>query len=523
MNMKFLKKLTVVTLVGFVAVSCNKDLNVKPIVGTNPSNVYDNLTDISGVMAKVYGGLTLSGSTATTCDLGSYDAGTSVLYRIFWYGEEMSADQVKMSWNDGNLPDLCTDTWTPDNDKLHLLYDRAFYQISVCNEFLRNLPASKVNSFSSSDAATIKNYVAEARFIRALTYWMAMDCFGNIPFATEASSVGTTPPKQATRQQVYNYIVSELYSIQSDLLAPASNYGRADQACAWYLLAKVYLNAKVYTGTAHYDSAAYFCQKIMNAGYTLAPNYANLFRIDNQTTSKQEIIFPLRANGVTSQSYGNSTFLICASIGGVNHTDSNVTSVAGTSGAWAGYRATPNLDALFPNLYTTSDVRGRMIDSEGQTMQMTTLLNYPSGYSINKFRNVSSTGTPGSNLTFADLDIPFFRLADVYLMYAEASLQNGDGADASTYVNKVRERAGAPDMTNVTLDSVLAERGRELYCEGTRRTDLIRFGYFTGGTYLWPWKGGAANGEAIDAHLNLYPLPTTDLATNPNLKQNTGY
>jgi hypothetical protein len=489
---------------------------VKPIVGVNPSNVYDNVSDISDVVAKVYGGLTLSGKSAGDCDLGSYDPGTSVLYRMYWCAEELTADQVKISWNDGNLPDYNTETWNSSNDKLHLLYDRLFYQVSVCNEVVRNLPASKISTFNASDAATIRNYVAEVRFIRALTYWMAMDCFGNIPFATETSSVGTTPPKQATRAQVFNYIVSELTAIEPELIAPASNYGRADQACAWTLLAKVYLNSAIYTGTPHYDSAAYYCQKVIGAGYSLAPSYANLFKIDNQATSKQEIIFPLRCNGNTSQSYGNSTFLVNAQVG-----NKAIPGNFGISSGWAGYRATSNMVNLFPNALASGDTRA-MFDSTGQTEDMTVISNYANGYALKKFKNISSTGTAGVSLTFADLDIPFFRLADVYLMYAEASLRSG-GSDAATYVNKVRERANAGDMANVTLDSVLAERGRELYCEGYRRTDLIRFGYFTGGTYLWPWKGGVAAGTSINSYLNLFPIPVTDLNNNPNLKQNSGY
>ena len=147
-----------------------------------------------------------------------------------------------------------------------------------------------------------------------------------------------------------------------------------------------------------------------------------------------------------------------------------------------------------------------MFDTVGQTLEMPILLNYPNGYALTKYKNISSTGTPGSNATFADLDIPVFRLGDVYLMYAEASLRNGDAGTALTYVNKIRERAGATDMPSVTLDSVIAERGREMYCEATRRTDLIRFGMYSGGTYVWPWKGGSATGVSISPNYALFPI-----------------
>jgi hypothetical protein len=122
-----------------------------------------------------------------------------------------------------------------------------------------------------------------------------------------------------------------------------------------------------------------------------------------------------------------------------------------------------------------------------------------------------------------------FRLADAMLIYAEAAVRtNTNLGQALTYVNQVRERAygnTSGDITapELTLQFLIDERGRELLWEAQRRTDLIRFGLFTGGTYLWAWKGNAQDGVATDAHLNLYPLPITQLSANPNLTQNPGY
>jgi hypothetical protein len=104
----------------------------------------------------------------------------------------------------------------------------------------------------------------------------------------------------------------------------------------------------------------------------------------------------------------------------------------------------------------------------------------------------------------------------------------GDAAQALQYVNQLRERAynnstGNINQNQLTLDFILDERARELKWEAHRRTDLIRFGRFTEGTYLWPWKGGVKDGRAVESYRNLFPIPSSDVTANPNIKQNTGY
>ena len=124
----------------------------------------------------------------------------------------------------------------------------------------------------------------------------------------------------------------------------------------------------------------------------------------------------------------------------------------------------------------------------------------------------------------------------MYLIYAEAFLRGGTGADATTaleYLNKIRYRAygnsygpgdvGKLNSADLTLQTILDERGRELYWEGHRRTDLIRYGLLTTNTYLWPWKGGVSSGTGVDSKYNIFPIPAADLTANPNLTQNTGY
>ena len=148
-----------------------------------------------------------------------------------------------------------------------------------------------------------------------------------------------------------------------------------------------------------------------------------------------------------------------------------------------------------------------------------------------KYKNVTSTGTAGSDNSgnFVDADIPLYRLADIYLMYAEATLRGGAGGNLGTalgYVNALRQRAygnTSGNVTSIDLNFILDERARELSWEFTRRTDLIRFGEFTTAAYLWPWKDGVQEGKAVESFRNLFPIPAKDIIANPNLVQNPGY
>ena len=172
-----------------------------------------------------------------------------------------------------------------------------------------------------------------------------------------------------------------------------------------------------------------------------------------------------------------------------------------------------------------------MFYTDGQQIEIDNLFEFTHGYAVAKWKNVTSAGVTGSDLTHTDTDFPMFRLGDVYLMYAEAVLRGGTGGDAATalsYVNMLRTRAYGDAGGNITaadlkLDFILDERARELYWEGHRRTDLIRFGKFSGGSYNWTWKGAVKEGKATDAKFNLYPIPAADVIANPNLNQNSGY
>ncbi len=202
----------------------------------------------------------------------------------------------------------------------------------------------------------------------------------------------------------------------------------------------------------------------------------------------------------------------------------------GVSSAWAGLRTTSALVKLFPDVTGATDSRA-MFYTSGQNLEINDLATFTDGYAVTKWSNKTSTGGRGSSTTFVDTDFPLFRLPEAYLNYAEAVLRGGTGGntgDALTYVNAIRTRAYGDASGNITsgqlnLQFILDERGREFYWEGYRRTDLIRYGLFTGGTYVWPWKGGVAAGAAVGDFRTLYPIPATELVANPNLKQNSGY
>ena len=172
-----------------------------------------------------------------------------------------------------------------------------------------------------------------------------------------------------------------------------------------------------------------------------------------------------------------------------------------------------------------------MFWTDGQNLDIADIGTFTDGYAITKWKNVKSTGQAGSDPTFCDTDFPLFRLGDVFLMYAEATLRGGGGGDLSTaltLVNALRTRAygdagGNITASDLTLDFILDERGRELYWEATRRTDLIRYGKFTTSAYIWPWKGGIAEGISVSDFYNIFPIPSADVSANPNLVQNPGY
>jgi len=710
--------------------SCFKDLDTIPLDPdeVTSATVYDSPDAYRQVLAKLYAGLAVSGQQgpAGQPDISGIDEGFSTYLRQYWKAQELTTDEAVIAWNDGNIHDYHQQDWDANNEFITAMYNRIFYQISLCNEFIRETTTEKLDERGESDATRteVSAYRAEARFLRALSYWHALDMFRNVPFVTETDAVGSFFPTQTNAADLFSYIESELKAIESALPGPRqSEYGRADQAAAWMVLAKLYLNAEVYIGSNRYSDCITYCDKVIGGGYTLTDTYEELFLADNNGSSS--MIFPVTFDGDRTRTWGGMTFVVHAAVGGsMNPAD------FGIDGGWGGTRTTKALVEKFPSVggggllvepnegnsasydriyvpgghqgwdpatapvltsvngdgmyegykwfaagnefkftegpnwdvnwgddgadgtldvdganltvandglykinvdvnamtYTVEAVTWGLIGSstpdewnsdqdmtydptidamtislnlvagevkfranddwalnlgdnagdailtpdgsnivigsdgyytinlyldnpdytysvekpsfdrratfytDGQTLEIADISQFTEGYAITKFKNITQSGMQGSHPTFPDTDFPMFRLADAYLMYAEAHLRGG-GGDAGTalnYVNALRNRAyqgtsGDVSASDLTLDFILDERARELFWECHRRTDLIRFGRFSDTDYLWPWKGGVETGTSTSSIYDIFPIPSSDIGANPNLNQNTGY
>jgi hypothetical protein len=540
MKKNFLKIVTVTLSLSLALVSCSDKLNLAPVNDITAAQVYSSPEGYKQAFAKVYGSFATTGNQgAGSGDIQGIDPGFSDFLRLFWKAQELSTDEAVVGWGDAGLPDFHKMNWSANNPFIKGLYYRSFYQITLANDFIRESSDSKLASrgISGTDADEIRKYRAEARFLRAFQYWALMDLFGRPAFVTDAEAMGSSLPKQISRTDLFNYVVTELKAVETLLADPKTNeYGRADKAAAWALLARVYLNSRVYTGTERNTEAIEYAKKVITqGGYSLLADYTKLMRADNHV-GNTEAIFTINYDGLKTQNWGGVTFLTHAAVGG------NMSAAEfGINSGWGGLRTTKGLVNLFPS-NLSADKRAQFHTS-GQSLEIGEIGKFTDGYAITKYRNVKRDGipvtinnvlypmgAPGSDASgnHVDIDFPLFRLAEMYLIFAEAVVRGGTGgtlAEATTFINNLRTRAQAASInsTDLTLNFILAERGRELYWEGHRRTDLVRFDRFTTATYLWPWKGNVKDGAAVESWRNVYPIPTDDITANPNLTQNPNY
>ena len=499
--------------------SCVKDLDVTPI-DPNKNTADKALTsadDFEALLAGIYTGYATSGYYGPSGDpsISGLDGGMSQYVRGLFHLCELSTDVYVCGWNDEGVPDVCKMNWDASTGLIYSIYSRMFFQIAQCNEFIRQANATSV-SLPEKD-----EWIAEARALRAMSYYHAIDNFGNVPFADESSVVGQIP-RRITRADLYTWLENELTDIiDNSALAERANtqYGRINKTAAKMILAKLYLNAEVYTGTAQWAKCANVLKDIMDDGYSLhtasvggvySP-YQELFLADNDQRT-DEIIFSVESDGTDTQAYGATTYLIFAFTGGTM-----APADLGISSGWAGCRMTPE----FYDKFGAGDQRA-IFWTDGQSKSVEEFGEFSNGYAFQKYKNVTSAGAPGSSEGFPDTDFPMFRYADVLLMAAECEA-HGAAVDGYAGFNQVRARAGLAAIATPTLQQILDERARELYLELWRRQDLIRADQFTTANYVWQWKGGVKDGKAVEDYKNLYPIPVSDMMVNPNLKQNEGY
>jgi len=563
-----------------VMTSCVGDLNTLPL---NPTDVTsesaygkDEQSYLQG-LAKLYMQIVSNDTQNLIVD----DGGSSEFIRTFWSVQEISTDACKIAWEEDSwAQDLNTQKWSPEhNHMIYSVYVRTLQGVTYINEYLRQTSADKLaqRGVSAEVAKKIDGFRAEARFLRAFFYWVSLDAFGNIPFAVESTPIGGgNNPPQTERAKVFEFCVKELEELAADgspMPEAKSNYPRADKGACLALLARMYLNAEVYTGKAMWAEAKDACERIYDLGkYSICSDYPAMFRGDNGENPEvlKEFIFAASFDDTHTRSWGGTTFLTLATVHSSDAGQSyhKLQGIKGNS-AWGGarvpyeyvkkyfdvknpdYNFDPGYACTTEELlkadhklgYDVKDNRGRMFYIKGRKESMygkntegkSNLYDFMCGWSCLKFNNTPHDmavlgdksemdwETKALSTEFCNIDYPLFRLGEIHLIYAEACMHVGGSAD--TQLAELAARAGIAPKTQaeVTVDWLVAERARELMWEGHRRTDLIRYGLFTSGDFLWPYKGGVEKGTALEAHKTLFAIPNSERESNPALKQNVGY
>ena len=513
--------------------SCTGSLDQYPHTSTTSNDVYRTVEGYQGTLGGIYAAMIQRVSSVST------EARSQNYIRTLMMFQDCSTDACDAVWLAGeSLTDVNGLSWNAGDPWCSAMYYHIYNIVAMSNELIRNASDSDLlSSFNDSERAQIEKYRNEARFLRAYAYTQAIDFYNKMPFVTEGDGVGSYIPRTYDREQMFGYVTGELEEIAP--LLDQTNYGHANRGAAYALLARLYLNGETWTGTPYYDECIAACKKVIEDGYSLESDYGKLFNGDNHLRTN-EIIFALACDGTHTTTWDATTFITC---GEVLADFENYEEIWGTqdSGAWNNLRARPELVDAFEY----GDTRARIIDYDkyvsgtggnGEPVYTETPRSKDiaahddatTGYRIFKWTNVTDAGEPASSCGEgggANTDFPVFRLADVYLMLAEAVVRGGQGAtkaEALNYVNQVRGRAFGSDAGNVgeadlTLDFLCAERLREMYMECIRRTDLIRFGKYTSG-YSWQWKGNAEDGTDVDSKFRFLPVPEAEYSVNPEMQ-----
>ena len=549
MKTKYIKQLFSAALIAVLSsgvTSCINDLDISPIDPQTGGSF-----DQQGVFVKGYAMLGVTGQKGIdgSPDLDGQDEGESGFYRTTFNCNELPTDECLWAWQENqDIPQLTSISWSPSSQRTEWVYVRLGYDITQYNFFLDQTE-------SMTDAETLRQR-AEIRFLRALHYWYFLDLFGKAPFKEHFNN---DLPVEKKGTELYTYIQNELNEIEGDMYEPRqAPFGRADKAANWLLRARLYLNAGVYTGQTDYAKAEEYASKVIGSAYKLCTNYSELFMADNDENENamQEIILPIRQDGVKTRNYGGSTYLVCGTrVAGMPR--------MGTTNGWSCiFARAAMVQKFFSNLDDVPMLRADVeipkgLDTDEQIddfdaehgirtedmikaagddrallysgvgggrrkIHTDAISGFTDGLSIVKWQNYRSDGKPVSHATYPDTDIPLFRLAEAYLTRAEAIFRQG--GDATGDINDLRKRANCTrKVQTVTEQELIDEWAREFYLEGRRRSDLVRFGMFTTNKYLWDWKGGAMNGTSVASYYNKYPIPVSDINNNRNMSQNEGY
>jgi starch-binding outer membrane protein, SusD/RagB family len=477
-----------------------------------------------------------------------------------WSINEIASDEIVVShkggdWFDGGvLLQLHQHEFQPDNPFLQNSWNFLFGGINTCNRL--------IFSFESLNNPNSPAFIAELRALRALYYYWAMDAFGNVPIVTDFTVVD--PPETKSRKVVYDFILKELNEVIP--LLPVSKdgttYGRMTKWSALMIRMKLYLNAEVYTGTAQWALAAADASEIINSGpYSLASSYRDNFAINNSRSNENILVYPydkVFARGfnwvmMTLHIVSQSTFNLTQQPWNGYQTveefyNSYVDPVRnpGVQGpVWKGLALAPStgtIDGRLSNFLVgpqaradgstlidpgvePTDPTGRNGDPNGPPLTFMPYLNEisPGGLRQAGARIAKYEFERGGTDNMSN-DFVIFRLSDVILSLAEARFRLGQTAEALALVNQIRARAGnLTPFTTLTAENLLAERGREMYVEMTRRQDLIRFKKY--GDAWWPFAGmnRPKKVHTPGSFLELFPIPAPQLLANPKLKQNPGY
>lgn len=443
--------------------------------------------------------------------------------------QEMATDEIIVptrggDWYDGGrYVDMHNHTWTPSHILVKNAWDAGFNAIGTCNQVLSQF---EILPETEGKAQTM----AEIKTMRALFYFYMMDAFGAVPIVTTFDQ-SVAAPSANTRREVFDFIAKELDGNAGLLSKEANNrtYGRPTQGMAYTLAAKLYLNAEVYTGTPQWDKALLYCDKVIELGQYQMGDYFDMFKPDNGPKDKEPIFsVPFDANKAKGNRWQMRTLHF-----------SHQKTFSLTQAPYNGWCVSPG----FFDKYTDDDIRkriflyGQQYDAAGNPMVYNGVnvvldpYGFPAfdvGGADNKGRLVGARCIkyyPDKDAVggWMNNDVVVFRYADVLMMKAEALLRLGKEIPVAVdLMNQIRGRAFPSNKeqlfttSTLTLDALYEERGRELIWEMHRRVDMIRFGKFEDPGLFKPSTVGKE-------YERIYPIPTSVLAANPNLKQNAGY